>query len=238
MIFLAVSSALMVSAFTLISGSQNKASFTQGINDVQQQINIVINNVSNGYYSETAASQGCNVNPSTGELEFTPTGAKGTSSQCIFLGRVIVFKNGENTFTVYNVAGRRQVNNREVSSMREAKPTLIPESEQVFQLKNGVTFKGSGPNAFGFFNGLASTVGVSDQLNSGYQQASFYGFSFSNELPGDFSEKYDDEKDPTNGYPLCFDSGTTNQSGIITIGGSSRSATSSLEIKGEPCPSS
>jgi len=235
LIFLAVSSALMVSAFTLISGSQNKASFTQGINDAQQQINTVINNVSNGYYSETANGQSCKVDPPTGELVFTPTGAKGTSSQCIFLGRVIVFKNGENTFTVYNVAGRRQVNNREVSSMSEAKPTLIPESEQVFQLKNGVTFKGSDLNAFGFFNGLASTAGVSDQLNSGYQQASFYGFSFNSGLPNNFSTNYDSGKDPAGGYNLCFDSGTTNQSGLITIGGSSRSATSTLVIKGESC---
>ena len=68
LIFLAVSSALMVSAFTLISGSQNKAAFTVGINDVQQQINAVINNVSNGYYSESATSQGCSVGL-TGALE-------------------------------------------------------------------------------------------------------------------------------------------------------------------------
>ena len=99
LIFLAVSSALMVSAFTLISGSQNKAAFTVGINDLQQQINTVVNNVSNGYYAESATAQGCTVD-SAGALQFSSTGSKGTSSQCIFLGRVVVFDNGEYTFTV------------------------------------------------------------------------------------------------------------------------------------------
>ena len=133
------------------------------------------------------------------------------------------------------MAGRRLISGREVTSMKEANPTLIPGSEQEFQLKNGITFKGSKQNAFGFFNGLGSSSGVSDQLNSGYQQASFYGFSFLDGLPNNFSANYDSAKDPADGYSLCFDSGTTNQSGIIAIGGSSRSATSSLEIKSTPC---
>ena len=238
LIFLAVSSALMVSAFTLISGSQNKASFTQSINDVQQQIDSVINNVANGYYSAGETQSKCTI--VNDELKFDTNGTKvtrGSSAQCIFLGRFIAFTDGSDEYTVYNVAGRRQKDGSDVKTMAEANPTIIPDTEQKYTLKNGLTFEkdpvGVTNNAFGFFNGLGN--GISD---SGYQQASFYGFksSASQLLPTGFAQDFDYGKDPTNGYALCFNSGTTNQSGVITIGGSGRTATSSLEIKGQLCP--
>ena len=234
LIFLAVSSALMVSAFTLISGSQNKASFTQSINDVQQQIDSVINNVANGYYSAGETQKQCVLNG--GIPDFTGnTVARGNSADCIFLGRFIAFTDGSDEYTVYNVAGRRQKDGSDVKTMADANPTIIPDTEQKYTLKNGLTFNSNGVNAFGFFNGLGTSNGISD---SGYQQASFYGFnsSASQLLPTDFAGAFDNGKDPTNGYALCFNSGTTNQSGVITIGGSGRTATSSLEIKGELCP--
>ena len=236
LIFLAVSSALMVSAFTLISGSQNKASFTQSINDVQQQIDSVINNVANGYYSAGETQKQCVIIGGIPNFTGNPVG-RGSSADCIFLGRFIAFTNGSDEYTVYNVAGRRQKDGSDVTKMVDANPTIILDTEQKYTLKNGLTFKSNnGINAFGFFNGLGASSGVSDQLNSGYQQASFYGFIFGTDLPVGFASKYDSEKDPTDGYTLCFDSGTTNQSGVITIGGSGRAATSSLEIKGGSCP--
>ncbi len=240
LIFLAVSSALMVSAFALISGSQNKASFTQSINDVQQQIDSVINNVANGYYSAGETQNKCTLD-GNGKPKFDPDVEvnRGSSALCIFLGRFIAFEDGSDKYTVYNVAGRRQIAGNDVKRMLEAKPTVIVGTEQEYTLKNGLTFKSNnGINAFGFFNGLGASSGVSDQLNSGYQQASFFGFKSSaiEPLPGYFELLFDQLKNPTDGYALCFNSGTTNQSGVITIGGSDRAATSSLEIKGGSCP--
>jgi type II secretory pathway pseudopilin PulG len=234
LIFLAVSSALMVSAFALISGSQSKTAFTQSINNVQQQIDSVINNVANGYYSAGETQNKCTVDNS-GVLNFDdPNGSRGSSDQCIFLGRFIAFKDGSNEYTVYNVAGRRLKNGSDVILMADANPKIIPGTEQKYTLKNGLTFNSNGGNnAFGFFNGLGTPPGVSD---SGYQQASFYGFSYSNDQSLDsFASGFDSSKNPSNGYALCFNSGTTNQSGIITIGGDDRTATSSLEIKGAQC---
>lgn len=242
LIFLAVSSALMVSAFALISGSQNKASFTQSINDVQQQIDSVINNVANGYYSAGETQKKCTLDVN-GKPKFdsTDVATRGSSADCIFLGRFIAFENGSDKYTVYNVAGRRQIAGNDVKRMIEAKPTVIVGTEQEYTLKNGLTFKKPTQgivNAYGFFNGLGESSGVSDQLNSGYQQASFFGFESSaiEPLPGYFELIFDQQKNPTNGYALCFNSGTTNQSGVITIGGSGRAATSSLEIKAGSCP--
>ena len=236
LIFLAVSSALMVSAFTLISGSQNKASFTQSINDVQQQIDSVINNVANGYYSAGETQKQCVIIGGIPNFTGNPVG-RGSSADCIFLGRFIAFTNGSDEYTVYNVAGRRQKDGSDVTKMVDANPTIILGTEQKYTLKNGLTFKknpaGVTNNAFGFFNGLGTSNGISD---SGYQQASFYGFKFGTDLPVNFASDYDNGKDPTNGYALCFNSGTTNQSGVITIGGSGRTATSSLEVKSGSCP--
>ena len=239
LIFLAVSSALMVSAFALISGSQDKASFTQSINDVQQQIDSVINNVANGYYSAGETQRKCTLNNGVPDFDPDPNNTvdRGSSAQCIFLGRFIAFEDGSDEYIVYNVAGARQIAGSDVKTMAEANPTIIPDTEQKYTLKNGLTFEkdpvGVTNNAFGFFNGLGN--GISD---SGYQQASFYGFksSASQLLPTGFAQDFDYGKDPTNGYALCFNSGTTNQSGVITIGGSGRTATSSLEIKGQLCP--
>lgn len=235
LIFLAVSSALMVSAFTLISGSQSKTAFTQSINNVQQQIDSVINNVANGYYSAGETQNKCTVDNATGELSFNePNGSRGSSTDCIFLGRFIAFNDGSDEYTVYNLAGRRLKNGSDVILMADANPKIIPGTEQKYTLKNGLTFNNNGGNnAFGFFNGLGTSPGVSD---SGYQQASFFGFSYSDGQPLDsFASGFDSSKNPSNGYALCFNSGTTNQSGIITIGGSGRTATSSLEIKGAQC---
>lgn len=235
LIFLAVSSALMVSAFSLISGSQNRAAFTQGINDVQQRIDTVINNVANGYYAEGANPTNCSVDQ-TGALQFSGSNtSKGTSSQCIFLGRIIVFNGSSDTYTVYNIAGRRQVNGRDVTSMSQANPTKIPGTEQTFSLNSSITFKDSGTNAYGFFNGLGAQTGVSDQLESGYQRTTFYGFNFGSDLPPSFSSDYEANKNPAAGYKLCFDSTSSNQSAVISIGGNSRSAASFLEIEGKKC---
>jgi len=232
LIFLAVSSALMVSAFTLISGSQSKTAFTQSINNVQQQIDSVINNVANGYYSAGETQNKCTVINDVPSFDSETSVSRGSSDQCIFLGRFMAFKDGSDEYTVYNVAGRRQKSGIDVTTMVDANPIIIPGTEQTYTLKNGLKFKGT-TNAFGFFNGLGTSPGVSD---SGYQQASFYGFEFATDLPGDFASQYDNGgKDPVGGYKLCFDSGTTNQSGVITIGGSGRTATSSLEIKGTQC---
>ena len=133
------------------------------------------------------------------------------------------------------MAGARQIAGSDVKTMAEANPTIIPGTEQKYTLKNGLTFNSNGNNAFGFFNGLGTSNGISD---SGYQQASFYGFDSSaiQPLPTDFARDFDNGKDPTNGYELCFNNGTTNQSGVITIGGSGRTATSSLEVKSGLCP--
>ena len=239
LIFLAVSSALMVSAFALISGSQDKASFTQSINDVQQQIDSVINNVANGYYSAGETQRKCTLNNGVPDFDPDPNNTvdRGSSAQCIFLGRFIAFEDGSDEYIVYNVAGARQIAGSDVKTMAEANPTIIPDTEQKYTLKNGLTFNSNGNNAFGFFNGLGTSNGISD---SGYQQASFYGFdsSASQPLPNNFASSYDSigGKDPTDGYALCFNSGTTNQSGVITIGGSGRTATSSLEVKSGLCP--
>jgi len=238
LIFLAVSSALMVSAFTLITGLQNKTSFTQGINDVQQQIDSVINNVTNGYYAESSTQQTCLV--IGGAIDFqNGSSEKGTNSDCIFLGRMIVFGNDE-TYTVYNIAGKRQsAPGKEVTKMSDAAPIIIPNSEQTFRLKNGILFnrvKSDNKNAYAFINGLGTSTGISDQLASGYQQAGFYAFPYTagNPLTA-LKDRYDSDKNPTSGYNLCFDSGTTNQNGLISLGGDNRNATSSLQIRNGPC---
>ena len=242
LIFLAVSGALLASAFTLVAESQNKTAFNQAINDVQQQINAVINNVANGYYSESSTSQKCEVVANKLTFSANADSTKGTSNQCIFLGRMIVFGSDE-TYTVYNLAGRRQISGKEVTSVPDALPTIIPNSAETYRLKNGITFQPkNGVNAYVFINGLGEGASAgSDQLVSGYKQAGFYGITYSDATGSELQAAlgdYDTRKNSPDGYSLCFDSGTTNQNGLITIGGNNRTATSSLQIRNNTCATS
>jgi len=253
MIFLAVSGAILVSAMALISGSQNKAQFKVAMNDAQQEITKVINNVVNGYYPSTA-TQTCSANGNA--LKFSGGSLdKGTNKDCSFIGRVIQFTNG-NTFKVYSVAGLRQTNDarkNEVSNMTEAKATALP-SPQIIDLKNGLTVKsvkdaGTSIGAVGFFTGFGTTDPKYGLL-SGSLQAEFIGIENSSIVSpsapldvadiiknpaSNFRTAYATKKNPSSGIVVCFQSGTTNQHGTITIGGQNKAATTTLVIEEGPC---
>ncbi len=254
MIFLAVSGALLTSALTLMSGSQNKTQFTQAINDVQQQINTITNNVANGYY------------PSVGNLDCTATtlatlsissgGPKerGTNDQCTFIGRVVLFNENSDTFAIYNVAGARKKEGTtlDVANMVDAKPTVLDNSEEI-SLKNGLrvgrmrVLGGSDIGAVGFFTGFGKT-NAAGGIESSALRSDFVGINGTNlstseaaltgivhGATGSFRPTYNSVKNPANGIEICFESGTTNQLGVLTIGGEGRTATTTLRITNGAC---
>ena len=134
-IFLAVSSLLLVSAFALIAGQQQRAEFTQAINDIQIQINDVINNVATGYYANTGNFK-CTSNGVNGPQLSGDTNIQGTNQGCVFIGRAIQFAvkdTNRSGFNVYNLVGQRQIDNSgvlsDVTNLAESKPVAISPSE-------------------------------------------------------------------------------------------------------------
>ncbi len=158
LIYLAVTSLLLVSALTLVSGSQNKTQFNEAVNDLEQKLNTVINNVANGYYADVnklSTDWVCTVNASNQPQFTSSTGlGKGTNKDCVFIGRALRFDAGQEQFYALNMVGARQITDatlgkREVKTMAEANPvaatpdghtppSAYPSSTETIPLKYGL----------------------------------------------------------------------------------------------------
>jgi hypothetical protein len=91
MIFLAVSGFIFVSAMTLMSGKQNKTEFDTGIAQLTSQLQTVIGNVVNGYYSIPNNFHCSAVSNGTPSITYSYGSSRGTNEGCIFIGEVIQF---------------------------------------------------------------------------------------------------------------------------------------------------
>ena len=172
MIFLAVSGLLFLIAMFTVGNQQSKAEFAQGVRDFQASIDDTVNDIRNGNYPDSAYT--CTV---TGANAPAPTFAsggagQGSNSDCTFAGKVLQFRDNDNTAYVYTAAARRldQSTKIEVSNFTEAK-IGVPDSSQLgvyfetFRIQNGIRvrniyYKKGGPStavhAIGFFSSLTN----------------------------------------------------------------------------------
>lgn len=247
MIFLAVSGAILVSALTLVGGSQNKAQFNTALNDFNEQITKVINNTANGYYpsSNTKCKDDGTKLIADGAV---PAGELGVNQACVYLGRVIEFSDDE-YFDVYNIVGLREslpgVANTDIATSNS---TAFGSPERI-NLKNGIKIKeiksdGSDYTALGFFTSLGNKDSGSGQLLSGSLSTDYKplndinGLGWDNGVPPmieglSFRNNYTTNLNPPKGIRICISSATTNQVGILTIGGPNNAASStSLTVQG------
>lgn len=249
MIFLAVSSALLVSALMLVGGQQNKTQFSQAVRDIEQQVQDVMNNVSTGYYARPQDFK-CSAGDDGPEIETGSTGL-GTNKECIFLGRIIHFgvdgTDGEG-FNVYNVVGLRQTSEgkEEVTSLADAKPVILSGSTDSRVLKYGLSAQKMvyndggefGVGAVGFFSSLGQYSGGS--LVSGSQTVELRpvkNTALGNDETAVSSVVNANNLDviPSGGVTVCFNSGGTDQHANLVIGGSGRQTSTELQIGSGPC---
>lgn len=208
LIFLAVSSALLISALSLFNGSQNRTQFSQAMDDANQQINTIINNVANGYYprinqvtcdhtTSPAVSVG---EPIAGDAE----AGRGAQKGCMFIGRVAQFNLTKDVFRVYSVVGARQITvatgDREVENFTDAKPAPIQTFDEI-KLKNGIELKtmripgGSNKGLVGFF----TSFGKYDTPIAGVPQAKLLSGALSTDFVLFPSSSLDDNDDTADG---------------------------------------
>jgi hypothetical protein len=108
MIFLAVSAAMFVSAMLVVSGQQARTEFRQGVGEIQSRIDDTINDVATGYYASSLDRQCTAASTSTSPPSITNnTAERGTSRQCIVLGRAVMLLPGRSS--TFTVLGRRLV---------------------------------------------------------------------------------------------------------------------------------
>lgn len=256
MIVIAVSGFIFVGVVLLIAGQQGKTQFQQSINAVAQQLQQTIGDVSNGYYptNNIKCSTG---GPASKPLLKAGGGSIGTNPDCVLVGKVIQFmstanSNDQQKYIVYSMAGLRQYAGQNITNLTDANPIAIapgngiyssvPDASVVSVLTNGLsvvntTYKASSlPQkdvAFAVLAVPSNSTGTSG--GSATQQIGLYAVKGTN--IGQTSANNVDQIDnfsnfvSASEFTVCLASGTTNQSGLITIGGNGRQLSVVLAIK-------
>lgn len=185
MMFLAITGVLLTSALLVFSGRQARTQFSQSVRETESKLRTSINEVASGYYpnsSDFSCSAPAGGGPA---LSSGTANEQGTNEGCIFLGKVLHFKEGSEV-KLYTVVGLQKTSgsdSTEVTTLQEAKPTLIaspsgntPDNTEDFVIPWGVKVTkivaegACGANSissFGFILGLGGYSGT--DLVSGNQ---------------------------------------------------------------------
>lgn len=258
LVVLAVTAGLFVSAAIMISGRQNRTAFEQAVRQIQSEIQQVINEVATGYFPDNDFS--CSPGPSGPVLNQLPSGGQGTKSGCIFLGKAMQFDEGGSdpeAFRIYTLAGLQRTSaGEEVKSYSEAMPKVVAKTSsnlsnpdisssailhsglttlEMYYLNIAGTVK-TNVSSVAFVKSLAPTGGSG--IVSGSQQVQVVPIrnTWLNGQPAGIAEAINNNFtispiNPVHGVNICFVSGSTNQSGLITIGGNNRDLSVQLDIK-------
>jgi len=247
LIVLTVTGVLLVSAIAMINGRQGKTQFLTSIHGVQQQIQEMINEVTAGRYPELTGYQ-CNLDAFHQPHFTVASGAQGTNEPCIFLGKTLelgVPVNGEDGYSLYSMAG-----DRSADSMTAANPHIFPDGTEVTKKWSGglsaltMTYKDSAGTTsdtagVAFMAGDTSgSITPTGANGSGSQLFSLYAVNSTklgvttpaimkpaiNALGG---VGYGNAQE----VDICFQSGASKQSGLVTIG-NTRGLAVSLKIYG------
>jgi len=194
MIVLAVSGVMFLIAANFINGKQEKTAFTQGVNEMASRIQDVIEQVTDGQYSDVLLQ--CSWNgpgtPTTVSPVVSATPTQGTNSNCVFLGKLVSFT--DPTPDQYQVvslaAGRADATNGVTPSLANVDPAVITSLTTTATTNQSLNVTGmsvtdsSGAkhiNTYyniGFVEGLGTGDGV-DSFQSGSQTVSLVYSSLS-----------------------------------------------------------
>jgi len=191
MIFLIISSALLLSAIGLFDPRIRSTQFSQSVQELATHIRSVSNEASTGTYPDTPGFT-CSVDP-TGVPQTglsSATDDQGTRNDCIFVGKVMNFtvKNGAGckdpivsancgSIDVYTAVGRRELDpiaHTPVTNIAQANPRLVltPDITENFTL-------GYGTHVIGLYQIDGSGTNPPKAVNSaGFFQSS--GGSYTN----------------------------------------------------------
>lgn len=233
MIVLAVSGALFASVVLMVNGKRATAEFYQAANSVKLEIEQIVNEVESGY-SLGSGSYTCTVVGNVPTITATPA-AQGSNSGCIFLGKTVHFSQALNDrYGVYVVVGNRLATDFASSSPRTS--AILMETRQ---LHAGATLvyvrSGVGPTVGGF--SLATGFTQTNTSSSGSQKVDVRPIGSANQTSAQMIAAINTNlsgvpPNPAGGVTVCLRSGATDQSALLTVGGSNARASVTLEIKG------
>lgn len=257
LIVLAVTAFLFIGVATMINGRQRNAEFSQGVRDLQTQIQRFINETETGHYPLDTNFE-CRVSGSGPDIR-PGANQQGQNSACLYLGRVMHFAVGATNpqeVNVYTLVGLREPGGNPATTWQQSRPRLfaqgsgdpatMPESIINFQMPRGMSvtamyYNGSVTNPIagvGFVSTLAP-LGAAD----GTQQIAVVPITISSG-PNIGVTKADmvsrvstimasaaPVRNPSGGVQICVAGGVPNLWGLITIGGASRQLTVSTQMR-------
>jgi hypothetical protein len=245
LIVLAVSSFMFLIAANFISGKQEKTAFTEGSNDTVTKLQQVLEDVTNGHYSDIPLT--CST--SSGTIQITSGGTQGTNKDCIFLGKLVRFYAADGgdkvNYQVYSLAAARDITGSLPNAKVAAVSSLTTKGTISQNLSVGsMKVDGAHPTAFNI--GFAQGLGTPDELASdtdtdtymsGSQTVNLIYFSGTwgvNDVAGNYVK-------PAKSATLCLTDGT--RSAQIFIGAdpdahnNSNDLSITLKQRGkQPCP--
>ena len=254
LIVLAVTSALLVSAFAVINGRQNKTEFMTAINDTAQQMQQIINETASGYFPNNnsftcvKSGSGPSISPGGGI-------GQGTNTDCIFLGKVVQFGLGASPeqYAVHSIAGLRSATDIVTAKPVDVYNNNVTDILVTQNLENGLTVDHMTYDALGGGSGI-DTAGAAilagdstgsfatanaSGLNSGSQQFSLYavkptkvnaGGDTISTMAAKINSNSPNTFQHASRVQICLSSGTTNQSGLITIGDSASGSQLTVDL--------
>ena len=189
MIVLAISGVMFLIASTVIGGKQEQSSFTSGVNDMASDLQDVVEQVTDGRYSDVPIS--CSWSGSGSVTIGAATGVtQGSNAYCVFLGKLLYFPGltpgtPVENYQVLSVAGgQTELGSNLLTSLDATGPKVATEltttqgtSQSLdvskITINNGVV---GGKTAFGFIQSLGTTTtsGGTTVLQSGAQNVGLY----------------------------------------------------------------
>jgi type II secretory pathway pseudopilin PulG len=263
LIVLAVSSILVISAVALVSGRANKTQFMTASNDLRQQIQQVVNEAGSGYFPNSGHFS-C-ASPAIPGSPILANGSRtqGTNGDCVFLGKVIQFGayDQPDKMLVYAIAGNRLQagTSNEVTSLAQSFPVAVAPGNSNNSSLTGITLSNPLQNGlaikslkyasgditgFGFLSTLATISTSCNGVCSGSQQLGLYAITGGTAVnqTTNRSKDFVDVLDASAGnyvatsqVTACFDSGTTNQSVVYTIGSNGNGMGVDMQIQSGSC---
>lgn len=252
LIVLAITGGLFVAVAITLSGRQQSTQFSQGIQEIKTQIQQVISDVSVGYYPN-ANNFSCT--PSlTGPTFGGVATAQGENTGCTFIGKALQFRpnspSDPEQFNILSLAGLQRNNTgdepKTYAGAGGALPSVVPGATEVKKLQYGLTvyrvmYTGSAANAGGvaFVNSLSGyTLSGAQQVRllpvkgMNLDQTTAQGTAATNNYMKGVGFAPDTDGNTITSVTICFASGGTDQSGLVTIGNNGRQLAVTLSIRG------
>lgn len=159
LLFVALTSFLLIVAIANITSGQRQVQFTQGVRDFESELTDIINDVPTGFFPSNNALN-CTLGGPRPVIDDSGGNGLGKNGNCMYVGKALQFRpdGDDSKVLVYTLAGRRlNASFNPVTSIDEATPVAVAnpavpgfqDTITEIPLRNGVTvsrvFNGDAP---------------------------------------------------------------------------------------------